>query len=163
MAACFRPVRLGVCTRGCVFLQVPYVASPPRDALVHSRESKHADNSAALTTLAIDLQDRHCFVRTLCNSSSIGSSPTLPLFFFSSSRLSFSFSLSCFSSFSCNISFGSLHGYHEFLRKLHRNRATWLSRPTQFTFEEPIVERGNSNARNTRCRRGSFKLGSLFL
>lgn len=58
-------IRLGVC--GCDFSQVPYVASYLRE-LECTRESKHADNSAALTAIAVDLQDRHCFARTLCNS-----------------------------------------------------------------------------------------------
>lgn len=39
--------------------------------------SKHADNSAALTTIAVDLQDRHCSARTLCNSRRASAAPRL--------------------------------------------------------------------------------------
>lgn len=137
-----------VCVRLDAFSQVLYVTSYSRESSC-TRESKHADNSVPLTTLAVDLQDRHCS-RELCVILVEHREFSDFSFFSSSSSLSLSFSvyLPCLS---CSISFGSVHGYLEFLRKLRRNRTVWLVCSTQFTFEGPIVEQGNSNARSIRC------------
>ena len=119
-----------VCVRLDAFSQVLYVTSYSRESS-WTRESKHADNSAPLTTLAVDLQDRHCS-RELCVILVEHRELSDFSFFFSSSlSLSLSVYLPCLS---CSISFGSVHGYLEFLRKLRRNRTVWLVRPTQFTW-----------------------------
>lgn len=132
-----------------VSLQIPCTCVA---ANCYFREFKHADNSVVLTRL-VDLGDRHCFARTLCNSrrasrASCDFPLSLFLFLF---VFFFLFFLAMFPSDFCTID------YHDFLRKLHRNRA--VVSPSEAIYVWWC--RGNSDARNTRCVNEPFIPSSL--